>query len=92
MAKRGRRSLEELGLISEEIIRELYENQSLSVSTAASRIGEHGISAGAFKRYMEKYGVKSRSRGNRRSKNTGTPAQSESFGSQVTGEVGFEGV
>ena len=94
MAKRGRKSLEEQGLISEEIVRNLYETQSLSVSAAARKIGENGISSGAFKKYMAKYGIVSRSRGNRRSKEGAQDSPSVgSFETHVTGpDVGFESI
>jgi len=93
MAKRGRKSLEEKGLVSEAIVRDLYETKSLSANASAKQIG---ISVGAFNRYMKQYGVESRSRGNRRSKSGEATVQSApeqgSFESHVSEPgIGFDG-
>lgn len=63
----GRKSFIEKGLVSYEMLYELYVVQSLSVQAISKALG---VSTGAVHKYLKYYNIPRRSRGNRLSKST----------------------
>lgn len=80
----GRKSLEEKGTVSYEIMYDGYVRRSLSMDAHSKELG---ISIGAYRKWLIHYGFKPRPRGSRRARSATTPVtQAPVTGGEVTNE------